>query len=689
MTAAPAPQARIKTIAPSAFADPSTPRQPYVRHRFELAPDVARTVRSLPYGFGFDGFGSAVYHRTYSRIMADGVQEAWPDTVLRVVNGVMSIRKDWHMCCRLPWDEPRWQDVAAEMAVAIYQMRFLPPGRGLWAMGTEYVYERGAMALYNCAASCVDAGRMADDVGWIMDALMCGVGVGAETIPTPPPKLQRPSGVPMLYVVPDSREGWVESVVLLIRSYERGTNPIEFDYGLVREAGKPLRGIGGVAAGPEPLRKLHDHIRTTCERYIAGDFGPTRLKADIVNGVGVCVVMGNVRRSAEILIGDPDDPEFWDLKDYSRHPERAAWGWMSNNSVRLRDHHHFEMMPEIARRVRRNGEPGFINQVAMSKFGRFGRDMPDLATLFNPCGEVPLENKETCNLVEAFPTRCRTDEELYRAMEQATLYSSTVALLPTHRPETNRIIARNRRIGVSLSGVAEWVDAIGMAQMTRRCRDGYKRVRAENARLATEAGVPESIRVTAVKPSGSISQLVGCPSGAHRPTFPYAIRRMSVARDNPVARVLDAAGYPHEPSCDEPLRTEVYEFPTCQGPARPATSATIWEQALMLCALQREWADNAVSCTIYFDPEREADDVERVLAAIAPMVKSVSCLPHTEEGAYKQMPYQGITREEYARRIAAIRPIDWEAFRQAGSSDGEDQRYCEGGMCQVPPRGSA
>lgn len=686
-------------ILPSAFADPEQERKrdPFVQHRFELAPASRARVRGVPYRFGFDGFGESVYMRTYSRRMANGQQEAWPDTVLRVVDGVFSIRKDHYLKARLPWDETYWQERAEEMALAIAAMEMLPPGRGLFAMGSDYVFERGAMALFNCAYT--EVHDLAGDMGWLMDALMCGVGVGIETTPEIV-GLAPPFGAPCTYVIPDSREGWVESEVLLLRSYVEGSNPVTFDYSGIRAEGVLLKGIGGYASGPEPLRRLHDHTRMTCERYLAGEFGPTRLKADLANGIGCCVVMGNVRRSAEILLGQLSDAEFIDLKNYEKNPERAAFGWMSNNSVCLETHSDFERLPEIAARIRTNGEPGFINRVAMGKFARFGRESVDVARGINPCGEIPLENKELCNLVEVFPTRCSDDMAVFRAMRLATLYSSTVAMLPTHRAETNRVIARNRRIGVSVSGVAEWLAETGMARMTRQLRDGYKVVRAENRRLAIEAGVPESVRVTTVKPSGTISQLVGVPSGMHFPTYQHALRRMRVGKHLPIVKALQDAGYHNQPDPDEPEKTLVFDFPIDQGRARKATDVSVWEQAFLLTALQREWSDNAVSCTLYFDEKSEGDELENVLASIAPMVKSVSALPHyrreVEEGAitddgareetqpYRLMPYEEITRAEFLARKAQLMPIDWAAFR----GDGEDEKFCNGDKCELPPKGA-
>ena len=808
----PEPLTGTNIIPPSPYADPETERtrEPYVHHRFELAPAALARVRATPHEFGFDGFGEAVYFRSYSRRMPDGRQERWPDTVLRVVDGVFSVRKDFYVKRGLAWDEGRWQEQAERTAFDFLRMRALPPGRGLFMMGTDYVYRRGSTTLFNCmAATILD---LAHDLGWVMDMLCCGVGVGVEVTPDLV-QLYLPSGTPRLYVVPDSREGWVESLVLLLRSYQEGSARVDFDYSLIRPKGACLKGLGGVASGPEPLVRLHEFAREACERYLRGEYGATRLKADLANMVGCCVVSGGVRHSAMLILGKLSDPEFLSLKDYDAHPERAEWGWSSNNSVALETNEDFLRMPEIAAGIRKNGEPGFVNRVAMRKFARFGREVPDKATLVNPCttgetlvmttegsfpianlvgtpvdvwngeewsrvepgvtghdqpivhvtmsdgsflrctpehrwvverqgdrvrlpahqlvvgdqlvrvdlpdgkkqdrkvlsvrpdghadtvfcftekrnhmgtfngivtgqcGEVALEQYESCNVSDFFPPRCKSDEELTEAVRSATLYTSTVALLPTHRPETNRVVARNRRIGVSVSGVTEWLKSVGMATVTRLLRDNYKVVVEENRALAEEAGVPESVRKTCVKPGGTVPQLVGTTSGASFPWAEYTIRRMRVGTHLPIVDVLREAGYHVHP--DPAARdTAVVEFPVRQPDARRAADVTVWEQALLLVALQREWSDNAVSVTLTYSKE-EARDLENVLASIAPMVKSVSALPRDEK-TYPMMPIEEVTRDEYESRRAELRPVDWSTYR----GDGQDEKYCQGDKCDLPP----
>jgi ribonucleoside-diphosphate reductase alpha chain len=647
-----------------------------VKERFTLQKDFCNELLDKKAKFGFGGFGEAVYYRTYSRIKPDGSQEHWADTVIRVINGVMSVRKDHYVLNRLVWDEAKWQLFAQKLAISMFDMKWLPPGRGLWIMGTEYIYERGGAALNNCGA--VDTTDLSLAAEWTMDMLMCGVGVGFNTVwkgenVSIPNKAKTTH-----FVIPDSREGWVDSVRLLIESFTKRGTWFTFDYSKIRPKGSIIHGFGGTASGPAPLKKLHKRIAHYLESYCNGQIDQTRCTADVMNAIGVCVVAGNVRRSAEIALGTVDDKTFLELKDYTKNPERADIGWISNNTVVLEKTEDFEKLPMIAEHIRDNGEPGIMNLINVQRYARYGDELKDKASLVNPCSEIPLESFELCNLAEVFPSRCMNEDEFYQVLEYATFYASTVALLTTHRPETNAIIEKNRRIGVSISGIADMLDVYGTTELTHRLRKGYELVRSINQDLAAQADVPVSIRVTTVKPSGTISQLVGCSSGMHFPTFQYAIRRIRVGNTSSICNVLKTAGVPHEDD-HYSANTTVFEFPIYQGKTRKATDVSAEEQFSLLTLLQREWSDNMVSCTVYFDPKTEGPKIDLMLAQFVPVIKSVSMLPHSDTGAYIQMPYEGITKEKYEARISRLSNIDWSSF---GGSDGIENRFCTNDSCE-------
>jgi ribonucleoside-triphosphate reductase len=707
----------------------------FVKERFNLRESILSKLKEMKPRFGYDGFGEMIFYRTYSRTKFDGGKENWFDVVKRVTEGTFSIRKDWYLKNHITWDEEFWQHYSYHFAVSMFKMEWLPPGRGLWAMGTDYVYDRGSMALYNCAAT--DIG---DDIGadahWVMDALMNGCGVGFYPIRDNSLLSYRPNGS-YDYVIEDSREGWCDSTQALIDAHLEPNQQLpNFIYKLIRKKGSPIRGFGGISSGPEPLMYLHQQIIKFFAMFRDHYwYDSVMLKTDIINAIGCCVVAGNVRRSAELCKGSIDDLTFLDLKNYDKYPHRAEIGWMSNNSVALEDDKDFEKLGALAERVIRNGEPGYMNLRNMKK-GRIGKEdglREDQATLFNPCGEIPLENKETCNIAETLPTNCDNKERWLKACEYATVYCSTVSLLPTHRPETNAIIARNRRIGIGIIDYTGWVDDEGQTQVIKAMREGYQKVRSVNRWVNAEAGVPEAIRVTTVKPGGTTPKLPGKTSGITYPTFAETERRVRINNNAHICQMLKDAGVRNEPDVTQPDSTTVFSFAIKQGPAKPMAKVTLWEQAMNLITVQREWADNAVSNTLYFrpkwqlvkvvpngyiesyivgglniggglesyqdgstryerveeygewklkiyqyDPNHEEDIIEQVLATIAPLTKSVSLLPYSDVGVYPQMPESALTEEEYHNFHKPI--IDWSQLRDE-DAEIEDDKYCSGGVC--------
>lgn len=358
----------------------------YVDEYFNLRNETADELLDMKPNFGYDGFGELTFYRTYSRIKEDGKNESWGDVVLRVIEGVMSIRKDRYIKNRIVWNEPQWQEYAAAMAYQMFNMTWLPAGRGLWAMGTPFVYQHGSMSLNNCGFSVIHSDeRMADDFGWIMDALMLGVGIGFE--PTTDPIKLYPTKGSFIYDIPDSREGWVNAVALkMLSRLVPNSKAVHYRTHLIRRRGVPIKGFGGLASGPEPLVKLLHEIDQLLDLYEADKISAFRFKTDVANLIGVCVVAGNVRRSAEIALGDINNEEFLDLKDYVKNPDRAAFGWMSNNTGKFIEKRDFMKIGEVANRVIVRGEPGGMNMrnVPHGRIGKFDNVPVDKAVGLNP-----------------------------------------------------------------------------------------------------------------------------------------------------------------------------------------------------------------------------------------------------------------------------------------------------------------
>lgn len=660
----------------------------YLEHKFTLHPLIRRQYEAIPPKFGFGMLGMATYYRTYSRLKENGEQEHWIDTVIRVVEGVLSIRKDWYIKQGIHWDEQEWQNIGHRMVDGIFHMRFLPAGRMLWTLGSNVIPAKGGMAANNCEYSHVT--HLSKHASEILDSLALGVGVGWSAMDWKD-ELRSPSKREKIYVVPDDREGWAESLRLLIESYEKGSQTIRFDYSMIRPAGAPIKTFGGTASGYEVLEKLHDRVRQYLEDFVGGRVGRTETAANVINAIGACIVAGNVRRSAQLNLGAIDDEDFLLLKDFTRYDKegevvhqgtrdhRADVGWMSNNSVAIRTTEDFSKITDIAEQVRVNGEPGIINFMNIGKYGRMGEEIPDTAIGTNPCAEATLEHGELCCLLELFPGRCKDMNEFYATCEIGTIFASTVSLMPTHRESTNLVIARNRRIGVSVSGVADWFDTVPTAKLIEALRKGYRVVERTNAWYNYKAGVPKSIRTTVVKPSGSVSLLAGASPGMHYPIYNRYIRRMRVGVNTPIVPLLIEAGVPYEEDRASD-NTLIFEFPIETTARRGQRDISMWQKGAMLMMLQDHWADQMVSNTITFDKKTEGGQVEDFLSMIIPKVKSLSLMPESEEGAYDQAPYEHITKVEYDRRAKQVRDIDWSAF---GGSDGVDSKFCNNDGCEI------
>jgi adenosylcobalamin-dependent ribonucleoside-triphosphate reductase len=398
------------------------------------------------------------------------------------------------------------------------------------------------------------------------------------------------------------------------------------------------------------------------------------------------VVSGNVRRSAELLMGSIDDPEFIQLKNPEVFPERQEWAFMSNNSVEVTAD--TDLSP-IIEGIKLNGEPGVIWMDITRNYGRL-IDPPDYkdwrAAGFNPCAEQSLESYELCTLDEAFLNRHESKDDLLRSLKFAYLYGKTVTLLPTHWPETNAVMQRNRRIGTSVSGVADFADAHGLLTLRDWLNDGYAEVRKWDHIYSEWLAIRESIRVTTVKPSGTVSLLAGASPGVHwAPGGRDYLRGIVFGKDDPIAGMLGQAGYTVETSAYTPDTSVFIQFPIHTDAHRDERQVSLYEKANLAVVAQRYWSDNSVSVTLSFDAKEEADAVERVLTMHAGQLKTVSFLPMGND-TYAQMPYQRVEPsviEEAKMRLFKVdfSPI-YDGDTQALEALGE--AYCSTDACLIP-----
>ena len=670
-----------------------------VNFSFQLAPEWVAGYKSKKPPFGYadvagNSVGEITFLRTYSRKKEDGTKETWAEVCERVINGMYSLQKDWAKQSRLPWSDAKAAASAKEAYDRLFNLKWTPPGRGLWVMGTDIVNtQKNSAALQNCAF--VSTNEMTKQnpgkpFAFLMEASMLGVGVGFDDKGADKGfEIYEPKGF-QEYVIPDTREGWQESTVALINSYLKADQPIwEFNYDQIRPYGTPIATFGGTASGPDPLFKLHGAIRKLfCNRK--GEQLTRKDIADIGNLIGVCVVSGNVRRSAELLIGQIDDENFLNLKNAEKFPERNSydpeapgWAWMSNNSVEVSVGTDFS---PIVDGIVRNGEPGVIWMDMSRKYGRLadGVNNKDRRVVgYNPCAEQSLESFEMCTLVETYLNRHDSLEDFKRTLKFAYLYAKTVTLLPTHWEETNAIMQRNRRIGTSISGVANFADNKGLPVLRDWMDEGYQVIKSYDTTYSEWLGIRESVKMTTVKPSGTVSILAGESPGVHWTAGgKYFLRAIRFANNEPMLELFKMANYRIEAASESPDTTSVVFFPIKSDASRSEKDVSIYEKMSLAATAQRYWSDNSVSVTITFDAEKEADAVGTVLHMYDGQLKTVSFLPMGNT-VYPQMPYTQITEEEYTAYGNQLFPIDFSGVYEGMSLDAVGENYCVTDSCEL------
>ena len=666
---------------------------------FRLADEFVNGYKGKKPPFGYtdvagNSVGEITFLRTYSRKKDDGTKETWAEVCERVINGMYSLQKDHAKANRLPWSDAKAAASAKEAYERLFNLKWTPPGRGLWVMGTAIVNEqKNSAALQNCAF--VSTNEMTKNnpgkpFAFLMEASMLGVGVGFDDKGADKGfEIYEPAGF-QEYVIPDTREGWQESTVALINSFLKPDQPMwEFNYDQIRPYGATIATFGGTASGPDPLFKLHGAIRN----LFIGRKGEQLTRkdiADIGNLIGVCVVSGNVRRSAELLIGRIDDQDFLNLKNAERFPDRNSydpespgWAWMSNNSVEVGVGTDFS---PIVDGIVRNGEPGVIWMDVSRKYGRLS-DAPNnkdwRVVGYNPCAEQSLESFEMCTLVETYLNRHDSLEDFKRTLKFAYLYAKTVTLLPTHWEETNAIMQRNRRIGTSVSGVANFSDTKGMQTLREWMDEGYATVKAYDQSYSEWLGIRESVKMTTVKPSGTVSILAGESPGVHWTAGgKYFLRAIRFGNNDPMLPLFKMAHYRVEPASESPDTTSVVFFPIKSGAERSEKDVSIYEKMALAATAQRYWSDNSVSVTITFDSEKEKESVGTVLHMYDGQLKTVSFLPMGNL-TYPQMPYTQITEKEYETYGMQLFPIDFAGVYEGMAADAVGEAYCTTDACEI------
>jgi adenosylcobalamin-dependent ribonucleoside-triphosphate reductase len=296
----------------------------------------------------------------------------------------------------------------------------------------------------------------------------------------------------------------------------------------------------------------------------------------------------------------------------------------------------------------------------------------------NPCVEQTLWDRELCCLVETYPAHHETFEDYRRTLRLAYEYAKTVTLVAVADPRTNEVMMRNRRLGCSMTGVVQAINRLGARRFFDWCDRGYRYLKELDRQWSERLGMPRSIKLTSVKPSGTVSILAGATPGVHWEHASYYIRRVRLAESHLLVEMCRQAGYPTEPDhyADNSI---VVSFPVhVPGLDRPKSQVSLREKVELAARMQRWWSDNQVSCTAEFDPGRERDEIPRILAEYEDRLKAIALLPAEGHG-YEQAPYEEITEGRYREMIEKLSPLRGDLPHEQELED----RFCEGGICEL------
>lgn len=616
--------------------------------------------------WGFNGLGYIVYRRTYARVKEEGSTEEWGETLARCIRGAQNLGASYT------------KDEAERLFDHLFNLRCSLAGRMLWQLGSSTVERIGAASLLNCWFVTI---KEAKDFCFLFDKLMLGGGVGFSVRRQDVHELPRiKKGVVIThekrndteFIVPDSRAGWVALLDRVLSSFFQTGRGFSYSTLLVRSKGEPIRGFGGTASGPAILVEGIERISKVLQSREGKKLRSVDA-LDICNIIGSVVVAGNVRRSAEVALGDPDDVLFlrakrWDLGNIPN------WRAMSNNSIYADEYTH--IMQHVWDGYSGNGEPyGFFNLPLSQEQGRLGDEIADNCEGANPCMEIPLASYECCNLSDIYLNRIESEAQLFDCALLLYKTQKAVAAAAYHDEDTNKIVHKNMRLGIGITGVCMAQDKIPWLSPC------YKKLRQLDKQWSKAQGWNESIKLTTVKPSGTLSLLAGATPGVHPAYSRYYIRRVRLDSNDALVPSLRDAGYTVEFLLNQDgtkdHNTLVAEFPCFAGEKTIiARDMSAVEQLDLLVKMQTEWADNSVSVTVYYDKE-ELDDIKAWLEKnYEKNVKSVSFLLRQGHN-FKQAPYEEITKEQYEERMQKIKPMAAVSVGEVISDE------CVGGACPV------
>ena len=601
-------------------------------------------------------------------VEAEGRRETWGETVDRYFSFMTNHLKTNHNY--IPNEK-----LVAELKEFVFERNVMPSMRSVMTSGAAL--ERDNVAGYNCAFLPVDSPRSFDETMYV---LMCGTGVGFSVeykyinkLPAVPEKLEKSDTV---IVVEDSKQGWAKAYRELLALLWTGHIPA-IDVSKVRPAGARLKTMGGRSSGPQPLINLFDFTIAKFKNAAGRNLKPIECH-DIMCKIGEVVVVGGVRRSAMISLSNINDIEMAQAKSgnwWEQSPQRA----LSNNSVA------YSRKPEMEQFIAewkslydsKSGERGIYNvAAAQAQAAKFGRRDPDIHYGTNPCSEIILRPYQFCNLSEVVLRENDTKKDIERKVELATIlgtWQSTLTDFKYLRKIWKDNTEEERLLGVSLTGqfghkfMSGKEDLVMLESFLMTLREKAREVNREES---GKIGIPESAAITCVKPSGTVSQLVGVSSGMHPWHSPYYIRTVRGSKGDPISTFLKEVGIPVEDDVMKPNDTYVFSFPV-KAPegAIVRNDLTAIQHLDIWLVYQRAWCEHKPSITVSVK-EEEWMEVGAWVYKNFDEVSGISFLPHSEH-TYKQAPYQEVSKEEYEALVAKMpKDIRWEDLSFYETEDG-------------------
>lgn len=659
--------------------------------RFEIGeiPEHVRTLSSESKKY-FEGnpLGEFVYLRTYARwIEAEKRRETWIETVDRYIAFMRE-----NLGKKLSEEE------YAEVREAILKQEIMPSMRLMQFAGDP------ARRCNTCAYNCTFIAPTAlDDFAEIMYLSMQGCGVGfaveSQNIEQLPQIQKQTSKKVSKHIVLDSKEGWCDALTLGLKTWYEGKD-IEFDFSHIRPAGARLKTMGGKASGPEPLRSLLVFSREKILKRQGRRLRPIDVH-DIICKIGECVVSGGVRRTAMISLSDLDDVDMRDAKKgqfFLTEPHRSV---ANNSAVYGMRPTSNELMEEwVALMKSGSGERGIFNRGSLAntlpkrrekyfqKVGFIGDDgvvQGPIGT--NPCGEIILQSKQFCNLSEVIARAEDSHESLVRKARLASLlgtYQSSLSKFNYISKDWAKHCEEERLLGVSVTG--QWDCATVRDPKTMQAmRDMAVKT---NEVYAKRFGVKPSLSVTAVKPSGTVSQTFNCSSGIHPRHAKYYIRRVRISATDSLFKMMKDQGVPYHPEVGQSIEnatTFVLEFPI-ESPenAKFKDDFSALEQLEYWKLIKLNYTEHNPSATISVGEDEWISVVDWVQKNWD-IIGGLSFLPRFDH-VYQLAPYETITKKQYDEMMTKLPVIDYSkllAYEHADETEQKRELACAGGTCEI------